>query len=86
MACYSTLRLPSVFRVFCLSKLVSDGDPAIVEVVTAAENLEVVAVGHEGLRYLVYFFWLLRLPTTLTEDDVGHDIELSGVFLRHIYY
>lgn len=58
-----------------VSYLVAYGDPLLAEVVPPAEDLEVVAVGHQLLDVVVDLFWLLALAPAVAEDDVlGHSL------------
>lgn len=62
-----------------MSEFISDGDPSIVQVVPAAEYLEVGSVGDQGLSYLIDLFRLLTLTAPLTEDDITLYVEASLV-------
>lgn len=63
----------------CGSQLISNGDPSIVKIVPAAEYLEIVAVGYQGLSYLVDLLRLLTLAAPLTEDYITLYVEAGLV-------
>ena len=44
-----------------------------MKIVSAAKDLQVVAMGHQGLAYVVHLFRLLRLASAHAEDDVAVD-------------
>ena len=56
-----------------------------MKVVTPAENLKVVSVGHESLGNLVYLLRLLRLPSPLAEDHIAFNVE-SGLAVHVAFH
>lgn len=49
-----------------------------MQVVSSSKDLQVEAVGHQGLCNVVDLLWLLALAAALAEDDVCLDVELSS--------
>ena len=61
------------------SQLVAYGDPAVMKVVAAAKNLQVVALGHERLTDVVDFFRFLWLASPHAEDHVTVNVAFDLV-------
>ena len=64
------------------SEFISDGYPAIVEIVASAKDLKVVSVRYQTFCDIVDFLWLLRLASTLTKYHISHYIE-SSILIWH---
>ena len=63
------------------SEFIANGDPAVVEVVAASKDLEIVAIGHESLCNLVNLLWFLTLAAPLAEDHIAFNVE-SGLLVN----
>ncbi len=50
-----------------------------MEVIPAPEDLKIIAVGYKSLSDLIDLFWLLRLTSSLTENDIALDVEAGFV-------
>lgn len=53
------------------SYFVAYSQPLVSQIVPAAEDLQVVPIGHQLLDVLVDLLWLLTLPSTITKNDVS---------------
>ena len=50
-----------------------------MKIVTASEDLQIVALGDERLNDVVHLLWLLRLTSTHAEDDIAVDAAFDSV-------
>ena len=64
-------------QIYLSSKLVSDCYPTIVKIISSSKDFDVVTVWDHSLRYLINFFRLLWLATSLWENNIAHSIQVS---------
>lgn len=62
------------------SNLISNGDPAIVQVISSTEDFQIVPIGYQCFCNLIDFFWFLRLPSSLAENDIAFNIVFHSSF------
>lgn len=69
--------LHNLFIIKPCSQLVSNCYPTIVQIISSSKNFDIVTVWDHSLRYLINFLWLLRLTSSLRENDITHGIQVS---------
>lgn len=69
-----------------LSYLVAYCHPVVANIVSPAEDLQIVSIGHQLLYVLVYLCRLLTLSPSITENDVRRNVlvvERKIAFVAH---
>jgi len=61
------------------SKLIANRAPPVMEVISSAKNLAVVALRHQRLADVIDLLRLLRLATAHREDHIAVDASLDAV-------
>ena len=53
------------------SKLISDCNPPVSQIISTPKNLQIVSIWHQSLHYFINSGWLLTLPFSIAENYIA---------------